>query len=63
MKYASNYFSFVRRLLAPLSCITPTPLAKLVFAHARAFPHLFFFSSRVAVSPGLDIPSRLYPTT
>ena len=50
MKYASNYFFFVRCLFACLSCITPLPQS----VSARAFsPHIF--SSRVAVSPGSDI--------
>ena len=49
MKYASNYFlSFVRRLLACLSCITlPRPLAELAFAHAPFSFSPFLFLVRV----------------
>jgi len=46
MKYASNYFSFVRRLLACLSCIT-LPALSLNWSHTRAFLLIFFFSRLV----------------
>lgn len=48
MKYASNYFFFVRRLLACFVLYYPPPLAELVFARALFLSSFF---------------SRLYPTT
>jgi hypothetical protein len=56
MKYASNYFFFVRRLLACLFCITP-PLVELVFAHARFSSHLFLVSCSRVSWIGHPLPS------